>query len=1112
MSIFMFICINPENAYSNLNVTSPNGGEKIIIGDDEFITWQGVPEKKPVKLEYSSDGGINWDVLTNYATGNSWNWTDIDVDSTNLGLIRVSVDKKPDIDRQYHFGGSLLDDLCVFFKASDGHYVLAGTSSSYDKDIKDRPEGYIDNDFSIMKIDTGGEIIWQRTYGDRESQTLSEVIETNDGGFLIAGFDSEIVEKDGEMYRHFDVILYKIDSSGETEWEKSFGGTGNEQAVSLWEGENDFFVLCNTESKDGDISSPKDEENIDIWLLRISKEGDLLSEKCYGGEGNDDGRVLTGLKNGNLLIAGSTESYEGDLIGRINNNTSRDAWVFEVSIEGDIISSKTIERSGYDVIFEGTASEDKGFVFAGTTNSDEIEGFHGDSESSYDIWVLKLDSEYNTEWEKCFGGTGLEQPFGINNALDGCFLVSGTTNSTDGDILGGYVKKEDFILLKIDGKGNLQWSSCSGGKKSDVLFGADQSPDGCFYLGGFTDSRSGATGEDKGVRDFWFAKLNKEYAIDDDVSDETFRIIEEDIELLSPNGGEVFLIGGSEIISWNGTKKNTTVNLSLSYDKGDNWEMIANNFSGGEYILTNIQGPQSDECLVKVETNNAPEIEKNICFGGNEDDLPSSIYKSRNGGYFMLGTSSSCNGERDGGLIYGEHDIWLVEFDPDFNIVRHFGYGGEGDEIDPFAAELDEGGYVIASTTTSKTDYGQVSGNHGGKDIWVLKTDKDGEIITQKCYGGSADDILSKLIPTSDNGFLLVGYTESNDGDVSNFSGDSIIHYMYDGWAIKLNSHLEIEWETASGDPHVDRYEDAVETESETYRIVGTGYSNSQFDAVITEYSTTGKNMFVKKIGVEGHDVFYSIAKAGNGEYYCAGIFSSVNDDIDGYRGGIDGWLVKIDSEGNMLWQKKIGGTNNDWFTKVTADADGQLFVIGWSKSNDYDVDNNKGFEDAFVLCADSDGNKKWTHSLGGSHWDIGNDIIRNPDGTTVLLMETLSNDGDVTDFEFYKEEESEIWICKLSDAAVGQSDMSDGVFSIIDHTSVVDKNKTYVFSPNPADNQIRININGPDRVRLFDVNGKLVLSSKHNIVDVSGISPGVYLLVLEKNGCVQREKLIIER
>jgi hypothetical protein len=308
----------------------------------------------------------------------------------------------------------------------------------------------------------------------------------------------------------------------------------------------------------------------------------------------------------------------------------------------------------------------------------------------------------------------------------------------------------------------------------------------------------------------------------------------------------------------------------------------------------------------------APTITWQKFFGGSGADWAYSVQQTSDGGYVVFGETGSNDGDVSGS--HGKEDFWVLKLDSTGGIQWQRCLGGSGVEsgnLGDFASiasiqQTSEGGYVIVGHTNSND--GDVSGNHGGYDIWVVKLSSTGDIQWQKCLGGSGSEYGHSIQQTADGGYIVAGYTESNDGDVSGNHGKE------DFWVLKLDSTGGIQWQ--------------------------------------------------KCLGGSGWDMATSVQQTSDGGYIVAGATDSNDGDVSGNHGGYDIWVVKLSSTGDIQWQKCLGGSGNDFATSVQQTSDGGYIVAGATDSNDYyDYD-------MWVVKLNSTGGIQWQKCFGSDDWD----------------------------------------------------------------------------------------------------------------------------------------------
>ena len=217
------------------------------------------------------------------------------------------------------------------------------------------------------------------------------------------------------------------------------------------------------------------------------------------------------------------------------------------------------------------------------------------------------------------------------------------------------------------------------------------------------------------------------------------------------------------------------------------------------------------------------------------------------------------------------------------NILWSKNYGGSGDDEVRAIQQTSDGGYIVAGY--SKSTDGDVSGNHGDSDFWILRLDADGDTLWTKCYGGSASDMVEDMQQTTDGGFVLAGQSSSTDGDVWGNHGDD------DFWILRLDAAGDTLWTKC--------------------------YGGSSWDDAKAIQQTTDSGFVV------------------------AGVTYSTDGDVWGNHGDWDLWILRLDTLGDTLWTKCYGGSGRDWIYDIRQTIDSGFVVAGYSSSTDDDVSGN---------------------------------------------------------------------------------------------------------------------------------------------------------------------------
>ena len=324
-----------------------------------------------------------------------------------------------------------------------------------------------------------------------------------------------------------------------------------------------------------------------------------------------------------------------------------------------------------------------------------------------------------------------------------------------------------------------------------------------------------------------------------------------------------------------------------------------------------------------------------------------------------------------------------------------------------------DGGYIASGLTYSND--GDVSGYHGGNeaDAWVVKLSSSGAVQWQKVLGGSTGcDFANAILSTPDGGYIIAGHTDSNDGDVTSNAGER------DVWIVKLSSSGAIQWQKTIGGAKNDYAYSFQSTPDGGYMVAGYTYSNNgdvsgnhgDADAWIVKLSSSGAIQWQKSLGGSSEDIARSIQPTVDGGYIVAGSTKSNNGDVSGNHGDADAWIVKLSSSGAIQWQKSLGGSNEDIARSIQLTTDGGYIVAGSAKSNNGDVSGNHGDQDAWIVKLSNDGTFQWQKSLGGTANDFVNSIQRTTDGSYIVAGQAISNNGDVSG----NHGATDAWIIKL--------------------------------------------------------------------------------------------------
>jgi len=301
---------------------------------------------------------------------------------------------------------------------------------------------------------------FNKTFGGSGADWAYSVQQTKDGGYILAGYTTSYGAGNDDAWP------IKTDANGIEQWNKTFGGSSNDEAYSIQQTKDGGYILAGRTYSYGAGSS-------DAWLIKTNANGIEQWSKTFGGSSNDEAYSIQQTKDGGYILAGNTTSYgAGD----------DDTWLIKTDANGNKVWDKTFfETIGYaDRVYSVQQTSDGGYILAGWT--DPYMSYQGDA------WLIKTDANGIEQWNKTFGGSSNDEAYSIQQTKDGGYILAGRTYSYGAG-------SSDAWLIKTNANGIEQWSKTFGGSGVDEAWSVQQTSDGGYILAGCTGSY-GAGGKD----------------------------------------------------------------------------------------------------------------------------------------------------------------------------------------------------------------------------------------------------------------------------------------------------------------------------------------------------------------------------------------------------------------------------------------------------------------------------------------------------------------------------------------------------------------------------------------------------------------------------------------
>ena len=355
------------------------------------------------------------------------------------------------------FGGIEADMANSIIQTEDGGYAVAGFTWS---------KGAGRQDFWVIKLYEDGSKEWDRTFGGSEADVIYSIIQTKDEGYAVAGKTRSIAS--GEK-----AWVIKLNKRGNKVWDNTFAKRTDDEIFSIIQTVDEGYAVCG-------YTGAKDWGEVDCWVIKLDENVNTVWDNIFGGIGWDETNTILQTEDGGYVVFGFVQS---------KNEGREDAWIAKLDENGEIVWDKAFGGSQNDEVFSGIKTADGGYAVCGYTESKGAGG--------YDAWIAKLDENGEMAWDKAFGGIEAEVANSIIQTGDGGYALAGYTWSKGAG-------REDVWVIKLNENGEVVWDKTFGGSDEDVARCIIQAEDGGYVLAGYTESKG------VGRYDAWVIKLDEE--------------------------------------------------------------------------------------------------------------------------------------------------------------------------------------------------------------------------------------------------------------------------------------------------------------------------------------------------------------------------------------------------------------------------------------------------------------------------------------------------------------------------------------------------------------------------------------------------------------------------
>ncbi|QRY55553.1 T9SS type A sorting domain-containing protein [Sphingobacterium siyangense] len=421
-------------------------------------------------------------------------------------------------------------------------------------------------------------------------------------------------------------------------------------------------------------------------------------------------------------------------------------------------------------------------------------------------------------------------------------------------------------------------------------------------------------------------------------------------------------------------------------------------------------------------------------YGGKHSDYLFDAQPTPDYGFILAGSSLSKNTGNKTHDGSGDLDYFIWKMDEKGELDWQKSFGGSGADLLQSIKLTSDGGFILAGTSDSQKGLHKKDSCRGHEDFWIVKLNARGAEQWQRTIGSSGQELLQSIAPTSDGGYIIGGSSSSEKSDKLKNGAEDPFGKKDNGFGnldylvVKLDSEGKIEWQKTYGGQYADQLRSIIQTRDGGYLLGGSSNSPEsgnkseknygQSDYWIIKLDQKGKLEWQKVYGGEGDEQLQAVLQSKDGNYLLAGSSSSAtsgNKNVSNGK-GTDFWMLKIDTSGEIIWQKTYDIGKADLLTSLEENADGSLLLGGHAQSeaSASKKKDKEGINDYIAIKTDHKGEEQWTQSVGGNGEDILRKAVETRDGGYLLAGTSMSA---VSRDRYTGKGRNDFWVVKLKDS-----------------------------------------------------------------------------------------------